>query len=320
MRICHSWRRLLRARLDPRTIQHTITNKNEPMLQSELENWLSQGRRVSCHGHSIFVREEGTGEALLCLHGYPYSSWQWRRLWAALPGRYQTLAPDMLGCGYSDKPRDFNYSITAQTDLMVSLLQQLGITEVHLLAHDYGVSIAQEWLARNQQGGAAARIRSVCFLNGGLLPEKFRERMEHRLIRLRGMQMTLLFDEQAFERSIGALYGPGTRPSTGELHHEWELAARNGGLFIADKIFHFLEERIENRERWVGAMQKADVPLCLINGAADPIAGQAMLESYREIVPNSTVVPLEGIGHFPHLEAPERMLAEYHRFRSSMNT
>ncbi len=88
---------------------------------------------------------------------------------------------------------------------------------------------------------------------------------------------------------------------------------------MADKIFRFLEERIENRERWVGAMQKADIPLCLISGTADPIAGQAMLESYREIVPNSAVVPLEGIGHFPHLEAPERVLAEYHKFRGSIS-
>ncbi len=311
MRICRSWRRLLRARVDPGTIQDTITNKNEPMHPSELENWLAQGRRVSCHGHSIFVREEGPGEALLCLHGYPFSSWQWRRLWAALAGRYRMLAPDMLGCGCSDKPRDFNYSISAQTDLMIDLLQQLGVTEVHLLAHDYGVSIAQEWLARNQEGATAPHVRSVCFLNGGLLPEKFRERMEHRLIRLRGLQMTLLFDERAFERSVGALYGPETRPSAGELHHDWELAVRNGGLFVADKIFHFLEERIENRERWVGAMQKAEVPLCLINGTADPIAGQAMLESYREIVPKSAVVPLESIGHFPHLEAPAAVLAAY---------
>jgi pimeloyl-ACP methyl ester carboxylesterase len=287
------------------------------MPQSELERWRSQGRLTNYHDHSIFLQDSGQGEALLCLHGYPYSSWQWRKLMPALQLHGRVIAPDMIGCGYSDKPRDFSYSIPAQTDLMLDLLRQLDITEVHLLAHDYGVSIAQELLARNQAGTTSPRIRSVCFLNGGLLPEKFRERMEHRLIRLRGMQMALLFDEQAFERSIGALYGPGTRPSEGELRHDWELATRNGGLFVADKIFHFLEERISNRERWVGAMQKADVPLRLISGAADPIAGQAMTESYREVVPCADVVSLEGIGHFPHLEAPERMLAAYAEFRSA---
>jgi pimeloyl-ACP methyl ester carboxylesterase len=85
-------------------------------------------------------------------------------------------------------------------------------------------------------------------------------------------------------------------------------------LFIADKIFHFLEERIDNRERWVGALQQTSVPLRLINGVADPIAGQAMADTYREIVPRADVVMLPDIGHFPHLEAPEQVLQAHAEF------
>lgn len=285
------------------------------MHSAELEQWRKQGRVLDCQGHALFVSEAGQGDALLCLHGYPYASWQWRKLWPGLARQYRVIAPDLLGCGLSDKPRDFNYNIQAQTHLVVEVLRQLGLTNVHVLAHDYGVSVAQELLARNQQGGDAPRVRSVCFLNGGLLPEKFRERMEHRLIRLRGMQVALLFDGKSFERSIGALYAPATRPADGELALDWELATANGGLFVADKIFHFLEERIETRERWVGALQNATVPLRLVNGAADPIAGAAMAETYREIVPQADVVSLPGIGHFPHLECPEQVLQAYQEFR-----
>jgi pimeloyl-ACP methyl ester carboxylesterase len=289
------------------------------MSHAELEQWRSQGRWLDYRGHAVFLRETGAGEALLCLHGYPYSGWHWRRLWPALTASHRVIAPDMLGCGYSDKPRDFHYNIPAQADLMASLLQQLGIAEVHLLAHDYGVSIAQELLARNLEGRGSPRIRSVCFLNGGLLPEKFRERMEHRLIRLRGMQVALLFDGNAFARSVGALYGAGTRPTAEALALDWELATRDGGLFVADKIFHFLEERIDSRERWVGALQKAPVPLRLVNGAADPIAGQAMADTYREIAPQADVVPLPDIGHFPQLEAPDAVLAAYSEFRGRLS-
>jgi pimeloyl-ACP methyl ester carboxylesterase len=284
------------------------------MSNIEIEKWKAGGRRLMYRDHEIFVAHSGAGDALLCLHGYPYSSWQWRRLWPALVQRYRVIAPDMLGCGLSAKPREFSYNIPAQADLMADLLKQLNVTGVHLLAHDYGVSIAQELLARNLEGSDAPRVRSVCFLNGGLFPEKFRERMEHRLIRLRGMQVALLFDGKSFERSVGALYGARTRPADGDLAVEWELATANGGLFVADKVFHFLEERIENRERWVGALQKTTVPLRLINGTADPIAGQAMAETYRETVPNADVVMLADIGHFPHLEAPEQVLRAYTEF------
>jgi pimeloyl-ACP methyl ester carboxylesterase len=286
------------------------------MSRAELDQWRSQGRRLDYRGHAVFLREAGTGEALLCLHGYPYSGWHWRRLWPALSASHRVIAPDMLGCGFSDKPRDFNYNIPAQADLMAALLQQLDIAEVHLLAHDYGVSVAQELLARNLEGRESPRVRSVCFLNGGLLPEKFRERMEHRLIRLRGMQVALLFDGGSFARSVGALYGSDTRPAAEALALDWELATRNGGLFVADRIFHFLEERIDNRERWVGALQRTAVPLRLVNGAADPIAGQAMADTYREVVPNADVVSVPGIGHFPQLEAPDAVLSAYSEFRS----
>lgn len=284
------------------------------MTQSEIEHWRTLGRRMEYGGLGVFVACAGEGDALLCLHGYPWSSWQWRQLWPMLARQYRVIAPDMIGCGQSDKPRDYEYNIPAQADLMADLLRQLDVSDVHLLAHDYGVSIAQELLARNLEGRNVPRIRSVCFLNGGLLPEKFRERMEHRLIRLRGMQVALLFDGISFERSVGALYGPKTRPAPGELACDWQLATSNGGLFVADKIFHFLEERIDNRERWVGAMQKTKVPLRHINGTADPIAGQAMVETYREVVPNADVVLLPDIGHFPHLEAPERVLQAYAEF------
>jgi pimeloyl-ACP methyl ester carboxylesterase len=286
------------------------------MTQPNLTHWRTQqSRQLSSQGHSVFIKEAGTGSALLCLHGYPYSSWQWRKLWPSLAAHYRVIAPDMIGCGFSGKPRDFDYSITAQTDLMVDLLAQLGVTEVHVLAHDYGVSIAQELLARNLAAERAPRVRSVCFLNGGLLPEKFRERMEHRLIRLRGMQVALLFDGKSFVRSIGALYAAETRPSDAELMQDWEVATCNGGLFVADKIFHFLEERITQRERWVGALQKAEIPLRMINGSADPIAAPAMAEHYAEIVTKPDVVSLPGIGHFPHLECPEQVLASFDAFQ-----
>lgn len=289
------------------------------MTQFNLASWRGQqSRQLAYQGHPVFIKEAGTGSALLCLHGYPYSSWQWRKLWPSLVAHYRVIAPDMIGCGFSDKPRDFEYAITAQADLMVELLAQLGVDEVHVLAHDYGVSIAQELLARNQAGEPAPRVRSVCFLNGGLLPEKFRERMEHRLIRLRGMQVALLFDGQSFVRSIGALYAADTRPSDAELMQDWEVATCNGGLFVADKIFHFLEERITQRERWVGALQKAEVPLRLINGAADPVAGATMAEHYAEIVTKADVVSLPGIGHFPHLECPERVLACFDEFQAGI--
>jgi pimeloyl-ACP methyl ester carboxylesterase len=79
-----------------------------------------------------------------------------------------------------------------------------------------------------------------------------------------------------------------------------------------------MEERRQQRERWVGALVKAAVPLKLINGEADPISGGHMVTRYRELVPHPDVTVLPGIGHYPQCEAPAQVLAAYRQFRAAL--
>jgi pimeloyl-ACP methyl ester carboxylesterase len=76
-----------------------------------------------------------------------------------------------------------------------------------------------------------------------------------------------------------------------------------------------MPERRLHRERWVGAMQRKGVPLRFINGVVDPLSGGHMLERYRQLVPEPDTVQLQGIGHYPHTEAPVQVLRHYLAFR-----
>jgi pimeloyl-ACP methyl ester carboxylesterase len=60
----------------------------------------------------------------------------------------------------------------------------------------------------------------------------------------------------------------------------------------------------------------ADGPLTLIDGAADPISGAHMAARYRELVPRADVTLLEGIGHYPQVEAPGAVVEAYSAFRA----
>jgi pimeloyl-ACP methyl ester carboxylesterase len=73
-------------------------------------------------------------------------------------------------------------------------------------------------------------------------------------------------------------------------------------------LIHYIPDRIEHRERWVSALQRQDIPVRLIDGAADPISGAHMAKHYRELIPNADVVELEGIGHYPQVQAPKAVL------------
>lgn len=281
-----------------------------------LEEWQQGGKWFTYEGHAIFSRMAGQGEPLLLIHGFPTASWDWNRLWPMLLQNNHLLALDMLGFGFSDKPRKHAYSIEDQSDLMQGLLEGLGLKSVHLLVHDYGCSVAQELLAREQEGVLPFKIASVCFLNGALFPEVHSPLMIQKLLRsplggLLGRGLT----RRSFERSFLKLFGSKNRPSPQDTDDFWHLLTYNNGRGILHQLIHFMEERRCHRLRWVSALQNAKQPMRLISGAADPVSGAATARRYQELIPEPDVVQLRNVGHYPHFESPWEVFAAYREFR-----
>ena len=83
------------------------------------------------------------------LHGFPASSFDWAGVMPQLTGTgYRVTTLDFLGYGSSDKPYPYRYSLIEQANLVQALWRDLGIDRTALVAHDYGVSVAQELLFR----------------------------------------------------------------------------------------------------------------------------------------------------------------------------
>ena len=109
----------------------------------------------------------------------------------------------------------------------------------------------------------------------------------------------------SFERSFRAIFGTDTQPSDAELADFWALLARDRGTVAMARLIHYMAERRQWRARWVDALVRSPVPLRLINGLVDPVSGAHMVERYRTLVPRPDVVALDGIGHYPQIEAPD---------------
>jgi pimeloyl-ACP methyl ester carboxylesterase len=282
-------------------------------MTATFKRWFERGQQLQHRGHRIFFQtggKGGDGPALLLIHGFPTASWDWHCQWPALcEGFSQVIAADMIGFGYSAKPRNYAYSILDQADLHESLLRQLKVKRFHILAHDYGDTVAQELLARHNEGRGAAELLSVCFLNGGLFPETHHPRLIQKLLAgPLGPLVTRLNSERSFGRSFSAVFGAQTQPNPDELKEFWQLIDYNDGGRIFDKLIGYMAERRLRRERWVDALQNARVPLRVIDGLDDPVSGAHMVARYRELVANADVVELAGIGHYPQVEAPEAVL------------
>ena len=286
-------------------------------MRTPLAQWAASGRRFEHRGHSIFVRSGGVPEAsaVLLIHGFPTASWDWEALWPALAARHRVFALDMIGFGLSAKPKDHDYSILDQADLCESWLLAEGVRSYHVLAHDYGDSVAQELLARAGEPGERPRLLSVAFLNGGLFPEMHRPAFIQRLLLSPlGPLVARLTSRATLAANMRRIFGPGSQPDESLIDAFWSLIAANDGQAVMHRLIRYMPERRAHRTRWVRALQRAAVPLKLIDGAADPISGAHMVARYRALVPQPDVTVLEGIGHYPQIEAPAAVLAAYLAF------
>ena len=279
-----------------------------------LDDWIAGARYHEYRGHRIAYWTAGKGRPLLLLHGYPTSSWDWHKVWKTLAGERQLIACDMLGFGLSDKPAT-GYSIHRQTDLQESLLTALGIEEYDVIAHDYGVSVGQELLARRNDGSGKAELGRIVFLNGGLFPEQHRPLPIQRLgTSSFGFIVGLLMNRKRFGENFSKVFGARTKPSDAELDEFWRLISHNRGHRISHTLLHYIGNRREHRDVWVAALQESAVPIKLINGGADPVSGRHLYDYFRERVPQADAVCFGDIGHYPQTEAPVRLLAELHGF------
>jgi len=276
-------------------------------------------------GGRLFYRLDGAGEPLLLLHGYPTASWGFHKMWPDLTARFRVIAPDLPGSGFADKPADGDYTIAALADAAEALLRSLGIDQAHVLAHAYGCTTAQELLARQVYGESrahAVQLRSVCFINGGLFHEGTRPTATQKLLLSPigpFIARTMPQPYRMFDRKLRRCFGPDTQPTAAEMRELWHVLRWNRGHRIVPRMLQYLRERVARRDRWVGAMRMADCPIGLINGDADPIAGQHIPAIWQRTLPHAPLIELPGrIGHYPPLEAPDATLNAHQQFLATI--
>ena len=275
-----------------------------------LSEWRGSAQSFVFEDLSIAYWTAGEGKPLLLVHGYPTASWDWQKVWTALSAGRRIIACDLIGFGLSDKPRS-GYSIHRQADLQLALLGHLGVSAFDALVHDYGVSVGQELLARQEEGSGAQGLGQMVFLNGGIFPSQHRPRPVQKLGRSPiGFLLGLMLTRKSFGKSFSEVFGPETRPSEKELDDFWQLIKHKGGNRIAHKLLHYMGDREEHEARWVGALRASQDRIGLINGGLDPVSGKHAYDEWRRVLPRARAHLLPDIGHYPQVEAPEEVQAK----------
>lgn len=280
------------------------------------DDWYAGGQLLELAGQTIFVRHNGAGEPLICLHGFPTSSWDFEPIWPQLSAQFDCFASDLIGLGRSSKPKA-PISVKDQADLIEALALHFKIEKAHLLAHDLGDTVAQELLARQQEGRSKVQWQSCVFLNGGLFPETHRPRFIQTLLASAlGPLVASFSSKRTFRNNMTRIFSIEHPPSSDFINSSWDLLIENNGRQMLPRLIRYMNERRVERPRWIKTLTESKIPLRLINGVQDPVSGLHAAHRYQELVPNPDVVLLEHAGHYPHVEQPELVLKAFFEFHN----
>lgn len=282
-------------------------------MSGDIEEWFEGGERLFVelsNGFlaSVFARVEGAGPMLTLLHGCPTCSFDWHAIAPHLACAYRLLTPDFLGFGDSDKPRR-PYRIDDQADVVEAAWAHFGVERTGLVAHDYGGVVALELLARHTAGTLPVNLTGIVFLNGGLYPDATEPLGIQRVLRtpVAGAVAARLITGFTFRRTLNVLFSDAHPPDDDLIGELWTGVTRRGGRGVLHRLADFANERDIHTEHWRGALEAADPPRRFVWGMADPIAGAPVADQVRAGVPHADLVALDDVGHYPHLEAPERL-------------
>jgi pimeloyl-ACP methyl ester carboxylesterase len=257
-------------------------------MSEALFAWRANGSYLQWRGHRVHYKVAGTGPVLLLVHGYPVGSYDWHAVWDMLTAHYTVIAPDMLGFGFSDKPPELAYGLSLHADVYEHLLATLGVTTLHVMAHDLGVTIVQELLARRERDHALPQIASIVLLNGAVCPDAYRPRFIQRLLVSRlGRFIGPRVPKRAFERTLRDLFGQRAPPTQALINDFWALLEFAEGRRVTHATGAMWLERMVLGERLLGALLRSPTPLRLVNGGADPNSGQHMIDAFLRVKPDA---------------------------------
>jgi len=272
----------------------------DPSLYPFESRWFDSSR-----GRIHFI-DEGAGPALLFCHGNPTWSFLYRHIVVALRDRFRCVAMDYLGFGLSDRPDDYDYTITEHAAVVGELVDDLALDGFVVMGQDWGGPIGMAVSVER-----AERVRGVVLGNTWFWPtESLGMKTFSRVMSSGPLQRRILERNFFVERLM-----PGAMArslSAREMDHYRQVQpspeARRGvaemprQILAARPLLVRLARQVPER--------LGDKPALLVWGMRDPgFRPKAFLPRMRSTFPDHEVVELPQAKHYIQEDAPDEIAA-----------
>ncbi len=227
------------------------------------------GRTFTAAGLTGFVREAGSGETVLCMHGVPTSSFLYRKVLDELAARdVRGVAFDLPGLGLADRPETFDYTWTGLGQYSVAAVDALELQRFHLVVHDVGGPVGFELAA-----AVPDRVKSLTVLNTIVDVDTFKRPWSMEPFARRGVGEVYLraLSKPAF-RMLMALQGIADRSAVpdAEIDAYVDLLKREDGGRAFLKIMRGFERTAAKRDLYRSVLAGDRYPVQVVWGARDP--------------------------------------------------
>ena len=282
-------------------------------MNTELDSWRKlypfESHFLDLEGVRYHYVDEGRGEPVVMVHGNPTWSFYYRRLIMDLRQSYRVIAPDHVGCGLSDKPQRYDYTLARHIANLETLLERLALKKITLVVHDWGGPIGMGYAVRHPDRVARLVIFNTVAFWSPEIPWFLR------LCRLPIFGPIAIRGLNLFA-GVAALVGCRHRERmTGEVKAGYlapydSYANRVAVLrFVQDIPVHAGHPTFSVLQAIEGGLaQFRGRPMLIMWGGRDPVFTKRLLQSWRERFPAAIVREIDDAGHYVVEDAYERII------------
>ncbi len=265
--------------------------------------------------------DEGQGNPVVMVHGNPSWSFMYRRLVKEFSTSHRVLAPDHIGCGLSDKPQEYEYTLATHVQNLETFIERLGLKNISLILHDWGGPIGLGYATRNRDNVASIVLMNTVGFNLPHIPWYLK------LCASRFPGEFLVRRLNLFARGaawVGSIPFPGLKDSVKEAYLSPYDSFENR---VA--IHRFIQDIPRNQESKsyaelrrieTGLAALSDIPMLLLWGAKDPVFQLSAYETWPQKVPHIERELFPTGGHYLAEDCHEQIVPRIRDFFDANET